>query len=145
MVSIGIPMTRVALALLFAAVLAGAAVDAHHSHADFALDRNVTVSGTIESIHFQNPHVLLVLRTTGSTFYTAEWQSAGWLQAHPELVGPGAPPVTNTTLKAGDRVVVVGSPPRDGALRTVVNLKEVRRPSDGWLWSCRQPGMQPTC
>ena len=138
-------MTRVALALLFAAVLAGAAVDAHHSHADFALDRDVTVSGTIETIHFQNPHVLLVVRTAGSTFYTAEWQSAGWLQAHPELVTPGTLPVTSTTLKAGDRVVIVGSPPRDGTLRAVVNLKEVRRPSDGWLWSCRQPGMQPTC
>jgi hypothetical protein len=138
-------MTRVALAFLFAATLAGAAVDAHHSHADFALDRNVTVTGTIESIHFQNPHVLLVVRTAGSMFYTAEWQSAGWLQAHPEFVGPGAAPVSSTTLKAGDRVVIVGSPPRDSTLRTVVNLKEIRRPSDGWLWSCHPQGIQPTC
>jgi hypothetical protein len=138
-------MTRVALAFLIAAVLAGTAVEAHHSHADFALDRNVTVSGTIESVHFQNPHVLLIVRTTGSTFYTAEWQSAGWLQAHPELVGPGAAPVSSTTLKPGDRVVIVGSPAREDTLRTVVNLKEVRRPSDGWVWTCRQPGMQSGC
>jgi len=138
-------MARVTLAFLCAAVLAGTAVDAHHSHGDFALDRNVTVSGTIESVRFQNPHVLLVVRTMGSTLYTAEWQSAGWLQAHPEMVSAGAKPVSSMTLRAGDRVVIVGSPPRDGTLRTVVNLKEVRRPSDGWLWSCRQPGMQPTC
>jgi hypothetical protein len=138
-------MTRVALAIVFAAVLAVATADAHHSHADFALDRNVTVSGTIESVRFQNPHVLLVVRTTGSTFFTAEWQSAGWLQSHQELVAAGAQPVTSTTLRAGDRVVIVGSPSRDGALHAVVNLKEVRRPSDGWLWSCRQAGMSPVC
>jgi hypothetical protein len=138
-------MTRVALAIVFAALLAVAAVDAHHSHGDFALDRDVTLSGTIESVHFQNPHVLLVVRTANATFYTAEWQSAGWLQSHPELVGAGAAPVTSTTLRAGDRVVIVGSPPRDGTLRAVVNLKEVRRPSDGWLWSCRHPGMPQAC
>jgi hypothetical protein len=138
-------MTRVALATLFAAVLAVSTADAHHSHSDFELDRNVTLSGTIESVHFQNPHVLLVVRTAGSTFYTAEWEGAGWLQSHQELVSPGAMPITSTTLKAGDRVVIIGSPARDAALRTVVNLKEVRRPSDGWEWSCRQTGAQPVC
>jgi hypothetical protein len=139
-------MTRIALALLCATLLASAAVvEAHHAHTDFELQREVTVTGTIESIQFRNPHVLLVVRTTGSTLYTAEWQGAGWLQAHPELVSAGAAPVTSTTLKAGDRVVIVGSPSRDDALRAVVNLREVRRPSDGWLWRCRQPGMTATC
>jgi len=138
-------MTRIALALLCATALASAAAEAHHAHTDFELTREVTVTGTIEGIQFRNPHVLLVVRTTGSTFYTAEWQGAGWLQAHPELVTPGAAPVTSTTLKAGDRIVIVGSPSRDDALRTVVNLREVRRPSDGWVWSCRQPGMPSSC
>ena len=138
-------MTRFALAIVSATVLASASVVAHHAHTDFALDRSVTVSGTIESVHFQNPHVLLVVRTANSTFYTAEWQGAGWLQSHQELVSSGATPLTSTTLRTGDRVVIVGSPSRDNMLRTVVNLKEIRRPSDGWLWSCRQPGMQPTC
>jgi hypothetical protein len=147
MVSMGLhSMTRITLAILFGAVLAGAAVDAHHSHADFALDRDVTLTGTIQGIQFQNPHVLIVVRTEGSTLYTAEWQSAGWLQSHPELVTPAAAPVTSATLKAGDRIVIVGSPPRDGALRSVVNLKEVRRPRDGWQWTCRRPGMtQASC
>ena len=138
-------MTRLALAILCTAVLASASVTAHHAHTDFALDRDITVSGTIESVHFQNPHVLLVVRTADSTFFTAEWQGAGWLQSHPELVNSGAAPLTSTTLRAGDRVVIIGSPSRDNTLRTVVNLKEVRRPSDGWFWNCRQPGMQPTC
>jgi len=138
-------MRRFALAILCAIAVASASIKAHHAHTDFALDRDVTLSGTIESVHFQNPHVLLVVRTPNSTFYTAEWQGAGWLQSHQELVSSGAVPLTSTTLKAGDRVVIVGSPSRDTTLRTVVNLKEVRRPSDGWLWSCRQPGMQQIC
>jgi len=138
-------MTRIASAILVALALASAAVDAHHSHTDFALDRSVTLAGTIEGIQFQNPHVLIVVRTEGSSLYTAEWQSAGWLQSHPELVTPASAPVTSSTLKPGDRIVVVGSPPRDGALRSLVNLKEVRRPRDGWVWSCRRPGMTPTC
>jgi len=83
-------MTRLALATLFAIALASAAAEAHHAHTDFELQREVTLTGIIESIQFRNPHVLLVVRTAASTFYTAEWQGAGWLQAHPELVSPGA-------------------------------------------------------
>ena len=138
-------MTRIAPAILVAFSLASAAVDAHHSHADFALDRNVTLTGTIEGVQFQNPHVLIMVRTDSAGLYTAEWQAAGWLQSHQELVSPGSAPLTNRTLQAGDRIVIVGSPPRDSVLRSLVNLKEVRRPRDGWVWSCRRPGMAPTC
>src|SRR5438045_7437548 len=134
-------MTRIALAILFATALATAAAEAHHSHADFALDRDATVVGTIEGIRFQNPHVLIVVRTDDSTTYTAEWQGAQWLQSHPELVAAGGSPLTSATLKLGDRVVLVGSPARDTTLRTLI-IKEVRRPSDGWQWSCHQPGFQ---
>jgi hypothetical protein len=137
-------MTRIALAILFATALATAAAEAHHSHADFALDRDATVVGTIEGIRFQNPHVLIVVRTDESTTYTAEWQGAQWLQSHPELVAAGGTPLTSSTLKLGDRVVLVGSPARDTTLRTLI-IKEVRRPSDGWQWSCRQPGLQRAC
>jgi len=138
-------MTRIATAVLVALALASVAVDAQHSHADFALDRSVTLAGTIVGIQFQNPHVLIVVRADGSGLYTAEWQSAGWLQSHPELVTPATAPVTSSTLKPGDRIVVTGSPPRDGVLRSLVNLQEVRRPRDGWVWSCRRPGTTPLC
>ena len=64
-------MTRIALAILCATFFASAGVvEAHHAHTDFELQREVTVAGTIESIQFRNPHVLLVVRTTGSTLYT---------------------------------------------------------------------------
>jgi hypothetical protein len=138
-------MSRTTLAIVTALLVSGSGAFAHHSHLDFALDRNATVTGTVESVRFQNPHVLILVRTSGSTFYTAEWQGAGWLQSHPELVSPTAAPVTSDTLKPGDRIIVVGAPPRDSALRSIVNLKEVRRPRDGWRWSCQQPSGQSAC
>jgi hypothetical protein len=137
-------MTRTVLAVLAAFALAGTAASAHHAYTGFVLDRDATITGTIEGIRFQNPHVLIVVRTPDEGRYTAEWRGANWLQSHPELVGPSQMPVTSDTLKPGDRIVVTGAPPRDRALRSLVNLKEIKRPRDGWQWTCRRRDMQ-TC
>ena len=137
-------MNRTALAVLGALVL-GTAASAHHAYTGFALDRDETIAGTIEGIRFQNPHVLIVVRTENAGRFTAEWQGAHWLQSHPELVKPTQMPVTSGTLRPGDRIVVTGAPPRDSALRSLVNLKEIKRPSDGWQWTCRHMGMSPSC
>ena len=121
---------------LFALMLAGTALQAHHAHPDFALDRSARVEGTVISVQFQNPHVLIRLRTADQNVYMAEWQGAQFLQSHPELVSERMP-VRSNTLKIGDRVAIVGSPSRDTALRGLVNLKEVRRLDDGWVWQAR--------
>ena len=107
-------------------VVLGTAVHAHHSHSDFLLDHNATVSGQIESIQFRNPHVLVKIRTADSTLYTVEWESARSLRTTA---------VTLNTLKIGDQIVVIGCPPRDSVVHELVALKQVRRPSDGWVWS----------
>jgi hypothetical protein len=60
-------------------------------------------------------------------------------------VSPKADPVTSDTLKPGDQIVLVGAPPRDAALRSIVNVKEIRRPRDGWLWSCRRADAPRAC
>jgi hypothetical protein len=138
-------MIRTAMAVLVSLVMAGTALSAHHAYTGFLLDRDATIEGTIEAVRFQNPHVLIVVRTDNAGRYTAEWQGAQWLMTHPELVGPTQMPVTSGTLKAGDRIVVTGAPPRDAALRSLVNLKEVRRPSDGWQWTCRRGAMAGRC
>jgi hypothetical protein len=114
-------------------MLAGSATLAHHAHTDFALDRSARVEGTVVGVQFQNPHVLIRLRTADSTVYMAEWQGAQFLQSHPELVSERMP-VRSNTLRIGDRVAIVGAPSRDVALRGLVNLKEVRRLNDGWVW-----------
>jgi hypothetical protein len=102
------------------------AVYAHHSYPDFLLDQTATVEGTIESIQFENPHVLLKIRTADSIVYTAEWEAARSLKTTA---------VTSSTLRVGDHIVVIGCPPRDPALHELVALKQLRRPMDGWVWS----------
>jgi len=52
----------------------------------------------------------LTLRTDTSQVYTAEWQNLIQL-AHAK--------VTATTLKAGERNIVIGAPPRDPSSRIV--------------------------
>jgi hypothetical protein len=126
-------MRATVLALVAALTVVGPAIQAHHAHTDFALDRTARVEGTVVRIQFQNPHVLIRVRTADSNLYTAEWLGADFLGSHPELVN-GRMPVRSDTLKFGDRVVIVGAPSRDVALRALVNLKEVRRLTDGWVW-----------
>ena len=102
---------------------------------DFLLDQNVSVEGALEQLTYANPHVLLRIRTAEGVLYTAEWQAASWLQYHAH--------VTLTTLRVGDRVVVIGSPSRDPASHELVRLKEVRRPRDGWTYQVIQEGSGP--
>jgi uncharacterized protein DUF6152 len=113
------------LAAVFAVTLCGGTVYAHHSYGAYFENQTVTIEGTMESIRFANPHVTFELRTDAGDVYTAEWQNL--IQLRHGNVGP-------TTLKAGDRLIVVASPPRDPSSRKITLLREIRRPSDGWLW-----------
>ena len=127
-------------------ILVATTVDAHHSHPDFLTDRDATVQGTIESIRFVNPHVLMMLRAVDTNLYTIEWQSAIWLASEPAvLVTPTNGPVTAESLHVGDYVIVTGAPPRDSSRHELVSLKSVRRPLDGWTWTCRRPESRHNC
>jgi len=117
--------TRTPLFAILAVTLCAASADAHHSYGAYFEDRTVSIEGTIESMRFANPHVTFELRTDAGEIYTAEWQNL--IQLRHGNVGPD-------TLKAGDRVVVIASPPRDPSSHKITLLREVRRPADGWLW-----------
>jgi hypothetical protein len=133
-------MRLIVSATLIATLLATAAASAHHSHPDFLADQEATVEGTIDSIQFENPHVIVKIKTTDSVLYTIEWQGATWLANEPRVfVTPIPGPVTSDTLRVGDRIVVTGVPPRDPMRNELVNLKAVSRPADNWLWTCRRP------
>jgi hypothetical protein len=118
-------MRRTLLILILGSAIFTAAASAHHSYGAYFEDQTVSIEGTVESIHFANPHVTFNLRTDAGDVYTAEWQNL--IQLRHGNVGP-------TTLKAGDRVIVVASPPRDPSSRKITLLREIRRPADGWLW-----------
>jgi uncharacterized protein DUF6152 len=112
-------------ALIVAFALGTGAADAHHSYGAYYEDQTVSIEGTIEAIRFVNPHVILTLRADASEIYTAEWQNL--IQLRHGNVGPN-------TLKVGDRIVVIASPPRDPSSHTITLLREISRPADGWRW-----------
>ena len=118
-------MTRTLLAVVVVTVLGAGSVQAHHSYGAYFEDQSVSIEGTIQTIKFANPHVVLTILTDAFQVYTAEWQNL--IQLRHGNVGPA-------TLKAGDRVIVIGSPPRDSASHTITLLKEIQRPADGWRW-----------
>jgi len=118
-------MRRPLLAALASSLVFAAVASAHHSYGAYFEDRTVSIEGTVESIRFANPHVTFNLRTDAGEVYTAEWQNL--VQLRHGNVGP-------TTLNAGDRVVVVASPPRDPSSNKITLIREIRRPADGWLW-----------
>src|SRR5262245_58773243 len=115
----------VLLAMLIVPVVASA----HHGYDDFYKDRRVTVEGVLEGIVYANPHVTMKIRTDDGVLYTALWEGVNSVQRR------GGTP---ETFKAGDRVQVVGCPPRDPASRDIALLRKVRRMSDGWTWQTEQ-------
>ena len=107
---------------------------AHHSFAaTYVEDQSVTIEGQLVQFLFRNPHSfvhLVVKQRDGSQVrYAVEWGGAG------QLGGQG---VTRETLKAGDHVIITGSPgrnPKDHRVRMVT----LHRPKDGFGWG-KRPG-----
>ena len=118
-------MRQTLLAAAIVMLVGAGSAAAHHSYGAYYENETVSIEGTIETIRFANPHVVMTLRTDASGVYTLEWQNL--VQLRHGNVGPD-------TLKAGDRVIVIGSPPRDPSSRTITLLREIQRPSDGWRW-----------
>jgi hypothetical protein len=95
---------------------------AHHSYAAYDLNHTVTLKGTIESFHWNNPH---------STFTLVLEPDASGEPMKWNIITSGPPVLkrfgwTRESLKPGDRVSVVCNPMIDGShggrLHTVVFL-----------------------
>ena len=122
---------------------------AHHSHPIFYdACTSVTLEGTIESVEWKNPHVLLDIKATDGKAYRADWTSIGALE-RAKVAQP----------KAGDRVVIRGNPMRDIAAikakfpeltlepptKPVVDIVQVRGVNDNWSWARTEPATAPDC
>lgn len=92
-----------------AAFSAGAPASAHHSAAMFDSDKQVTVEGVVKQMQFTNPHSWLQVVANDDAGKSVEWSFE--LQAPTVLVRNG---FTKNSLKAGDKVTVVGHPLKDG-------------------------------
>lgn len=100
-------LTRLTLAFSVSLALGGATAIAHHSAAAFDGQKTVTVSGTVKSYRFANPHVQLILTVMKEDGSTGEMDvEAG---AASVLNGLG---FTKDALKVGELVTVTGNPAR---------------------------------
>ena len=104
------PLRALSAAVLAAGLLAGPAL-AHHSFNMFALDKLVTVSGTVKDYQYKMPHVWLYMtlpKAKGGG--TEEW---GFECHSPNLVARKGWKIN--TLKPGDKLTVVMHPMKDGS------------------------------
>ena len=116
------------LSVTVLAVLAGAAVSAHHPFGNYHLDRDITISGEVVRWSFGEPHSFLHLRHRDEG-----GQEVTWIV---ELRGAGrlkAQGITPRTVAAGERVTVMGSPGRVNAERRLL-MKTMIRARDGAKW-----------
>ena len=115
---------------LLVLMLGAASLHAHHNAWAPDRTRQVTIEGVVEKYTFAAPHVEIQIRTAEGAVYTAEWQTTMYLS---NQFG-----ITPETLKAGDEVIVRGSPYKDPAVRKITLLAEIRRRGDGWVWKSVQ-------
>jgi len=119
-------MFGLALALV---VAFGLPVLAHHSFAaHYFEEQSVTIEGTLVSFEYQAPHAWVHVSVTGADGEAARF-SAEW--ANPNRLSRDG--ITKETLRAGDRLIITGSPGRT-ASENRVHLKRIERPADGWQW-----------
>jgi len=105
---------RLALNILvgIAAILAAGPAFAHHSHAMFDTDKQVTLAGTVKEFQWNNPHCwiqLLVPDPNDPNAPPVEWGVE--MGAPIQLVRHGWKP---SSVKPGDKITVVVNPLRDG-------------------------------
>jgi hypothetical protein len=103
-----------ALALIGASLVAGPA-SAHHSYAMFDNATVKTITGTVLSWDWTNPHSVLEVMTADGEHYDFE-------SASPSMLSRSG--ISRRSLKPGDKVIVEMHPRRDGGLGgSLVNVK----------------------
>ena len=127
-------MTRWTASLALAIALLASAVSAHHSIAGYYDEsRRVSLDGIVTQFQFVNPHPFLFIDVKDGD-RTAQWRLE--MDNLSELKDVG---VNAGTLRAGDRVVVSGSPGR--AKPNSMYVMRLDRPADGFWYE--QVGLSP--
>lgn len=115
--------------------MSGAAVAAHHSISGaYDTGRQVSVEGAVAEFLFVNPHPFVTLDVRDGSGRILQWRLE--MDNRRELVDVG---MSADTLKAGDRVVVTGSPGR--AQANSLYIRTLHRPEDGFRYE--QVGSSP--
>ena len=88
---------------------AGAVVSAHHSFAAFDRKKEVTLTGVVKEVQWNNPHTWIQVMVTDVKGKQTEW---GFECGSPNMMLRTG--WKSTTLKSGDKVTIVGNPLKDG-------------------------------
>jgi hypothetical protein len=120
------------LFLVVAALACGTAAYAHHSFgATYNTKAEIKIEGKLMQFVFRNPHSFVNIEAPDQNGAMQRW-SVEWSGA----AALGNQGLTQTTLKAGDHVIVTGRPSRTpGELR--VQMLTLTRPADGFSWGNR--------
>ena len=121
--------TLVAVSVVALLILSAAMTYAHHSFAaTYQEGKTQKIEGKVVQFLFRNPHSFLHVEAPDENgvmqTWAVEWGGGGQL---------GSQGVTRESIKAGDKVIVVGQPgrnPEDHRLR----MMNITRPADGWKW-----------
>jgi Family of unknown function (DUF6152) len=119
---------KLALFILGAMLLTGAAVFGHHSFAGtYVLDKMQTVEGKVVQVSIRNPHSFITVEAPDENGQLVRWsiEAGGANQMAPQGEKAG--------LKVGDTLRVTGNPARSADAHRIRLVKMVR-PSDGWSW-----------
>jgi hypothetical protein len=122
-------MMRTLVTLALVIVMSGAAI-AHHSFATYYFEeQSVSIEGVLVEFELKAPHawVYVLAPDAGGQMqrFAAEWSNPTRLSRDG---------IDKDTLRAGDRVLIVGSPGRV-ASEFKIHLKRIERLADGWKWS----------
>jgi uncharacterized protein DUF6152 len=82
---------------------------AHHSHSMFDMSREVTITGTVTSYDYRNPHVFLHLDVKGENGAVMSWAVEMSNIGNMQTRG-----IYRSTFKVGDVVTVKLNPLKDG-------------------------------
>jgi hypothetical protein len=115
---------EVAFTAACAVVIFSMSLQAHHGYADFKQDKLISVQGTLQHVDWANPHTTLTIKINDD-LYTALWENLSQLRRAGVTLG---------SLKVGDWIIVTGQPNRHPKEQSLAQLREIRRPADGWRW-----------
>ncbi|HUQ52678.1 MAG TPA: DUF6152 family protein [Gammaproteobacteria bacterium] len=101
-------MATVRAVSLAAAVLCATNAFAHHGIANFDLNKDIAISGTVSKLAFVNPHSWLYVNVVGADGKTAEWQCE--MRAATVLRRSGW---SEAMFTQGTAVSITGSPDRN--------------------------------
>lgn len=118
---------RAPAALVMAMLLPDAAL-AHHSFASiYDTGKTVTLTATVREFQFINPHPFLIVEVRSDAGERQTWRAEMDNRFELEDIG-----ITRSTFRAGDQVIVSGSPGR--SQEHILYMWRLERPSDRLLY-----------